>query len=182
MSSSNSPPAKRRKISSHLGITKSKHPSHDDEPESPLRSLRRSITPPSSNRATPQYDARILPSTASVVKGEVKASSDQTQPKTKFIRSPFRLTHIRDLDDESNADTITLNDILRDPMIKECWQFNFLFDIDFIMSVFPPHSQFRVNQHDNTGKHSTLTSETLCKSRSFTASGRTTIHGDACLK
>ena len=182
MTSLNSPPAKRRKISSQLGNTKSKDPSHNDELESPLRSLRRSITPPPSNRATPQHDARILPSTASVVKGKVEASSDQTQPKTKFIRSPFRLTHIRDLDDESNADTIALDDILRDPMIKECWQFNFLFDIDFIMSVFPPRLLFPINRHDNTGKHSTLTSETLCKSRSFTASGRTTIHGDACLK
>lgn len=174
----NSPPAKRRKISSQLGNTKSKDPSHNGGLESPLRSLRRSITPPPSNRATPKptkdgygemepeskYDAqhvkhsnsseieirnwdnkhlktKILPSAESVVKGKVKASSntdDQKQPKTKYIRSPFRLTHIRDLNGESNTDTVTLNDFLRDPMIKECWQFNFLFDIDFVMSASSP--------------------------------------------
>ena len=179
MSSLNNPPAKRRKISSQLGNTKAKDPSRNGGLESPLRSLRRSITPPRSNRATPtptkdgnseieaesQYVAQLvkdpnsseievhdrdvvdletkfLPSTEQVVKGKVKASShnnDRNQQKVKFIKSPFRLTHIRDLTDESNVDTVTLNDILRDPMIKECWQFNFLFDIDFVMCVLPPH-------------------------------------------
>jgi hypothetical protein len=179
MSSPNSPPAKRRKLSSQLGNTKSKDPSRNGGLESPLRSLHRSITPPPPNRATPkpakdgyserepesQYDARfindpnssevkahngavtdletkILSSTQPVVKGKAKASSQangQKQQKAKFIRSPIRLTHIRDLTDESNIDTVALNDILRDPMIKECWQFNFLFDIDFVMCVFPPN-------------------------------------------
>ena len=179
MSSLNSSPAKRRKISSQLGNTKAKDPSCNDGLESPLRSLCRSITPPRSNRATPtrtkdgyseiapesqyvaqlvrdpdpseieahdgdatEFGTKILPSTNPVIKGKVKASShtnDRKQQMVKFVRSPFQLTHIRDLTDESNFDTVTLNDILRDPMIKECWQFNFLFDIDFIMCAFPPH-------------------------------------------
>jgi hypothetical protein len=178
MSSLNSPPAKRRKTFSQLGNTKVKDPSRNGGPESSLKSLRRSITPPRSNRATPtptkngcgeidpvtQYVAqlvkdpnpseieahdgdlgdlktKILP-TEGVVKGKMKASNhtnDRKQQKVKVIRSPFRLTHIRDLTGESNIDTVTLNDILADPMIKECWQFNFLFDIDFVMCVSPPH-------------------------------------------
>lgn len=37
-----------------------------------------------------------------------------------------------------NADTLTLHDILGDPMIRECWNFNYLFDIGFIMKHFDP--------------------------------------------
>jgi tyrosyl-DNA phosphodiesterase-1 len=64
-------------------------------------------------------------------KGKEKQQQDQhtiTEP------SPFQLTKIRDLPDSSNVDTVRLSDILRNPMIKEQWQFNFLHDIDFIMS------------------------------------------------
>jgi len=28
---------------------------------------------------------------------------------------------------------VGLRDILGDPMIRECWQFNYLFDVDFLM-------------------------------------------------
>lgn len=63
-------------------------------------------------------------------------SSDDSH--LKLFNSPFQLTRIRDLSEEDNVDTITLHDILRDPMIKECWQFNFLFDIHFIMAALDP--------------------------------------------
>lgn len=33
-------------------------------------------------------------------------------------------------------DTVRLRDILGEPMIRECWQFNYLFDVDFLMSQF----------------------------------------------
>lgn len=33
-------------------------------------------------------------------------------------------------------DTVRLRDILGDPMIRECWQFNYLHDVDFLMSQF----------------------------------------------
>ena len=36
----------------------------------------------------------------------------------------------------NNADTIKLKDLLGDPMIRECWQFNYCFDVDFLMSQF----------------------------------------------
>ncbi|CAD0106213.1 unnamed protein product [Aureobasidium uvarum] len=58
----------------------------------------------------------------------------QQENATTTEPSPFQLTRIRDLPASANVDTVTLSDILGDPMIKEQWQFNFLLDIDFIMS------------------------------------------------
>jgi tyrosyl-DNA phosphodiesterase 1 len=49
--------------------------------------------------------------------------------------SPFQLTRIRDLPAEANEDTIALSDILGDPMIREAWLFDYLFDIDFVVCV-----------------------------------------------
>jgi tyrosyl-DNA phosphodiesterase-1 len=51
----------------------------------------------------------------------------------KLVPSPFHLTRIRGLPSSSNVDTVSLKDILGDPMIKECWQFNYMFDIEFLM-------------------------------------------------
>ena len=51
----------------------------------------------------------------------------------KTISSPIQLNHVRDLPVKSNIDTLKLSDILGDPMIQECWLFNYLFDIDFVM-------------------------------------------------
>lgn len=60
--------------------------------------------------------------------------TQQQKQHTITESSPFQLTKIRDLPTSSNVDTVTLSDILGDPLIKEQWQFNFLLDIDFIMS------------------------------------------------
>ncbi|KAI5199363.1 hypothetical protein AUEXF2481DRAFT_682989 [Aureobasidium subglaciale EXF-2481] len=57
-----------------------------------------------------------------------------SEPQIIAQPSPFQLTEIRDLPASANVDTVTLSDILGDPMIKENWQFNFLIDIDFVMS------------------------------------------------
>lgn len=79
---------------------------------------RPSISPPPVLRA--KVDA--VPTTASAA--QVTAS---------YMPTPVQLTSIRDLPDAANVDTISLRDILNDPMIKEQWQFNFLHDVDFIM-------------------------------------------------
>lgn len=52
-----------------------------------------------------------------------------------FLPSPIQLTRVKDLAPGQNVDAVGLKDILGDPMIKECWNFNFLFDIDFVMLV-----------------------------------------------
>lgn len=49
------------------------------------------------------------------------------------VLSPFQLTKIRDLAPHQNVDTVELKDILGNPLIRECWNFNFLFDLDFVM-------------------------------------------------
>lgn len=51
----------------------------------------------------------------------------------KFVPSPIQLTRIEGLGPSQNIDTIGLQDILGDALIKECWNFNFLFDLDFVM-------------------------------------------------
>jgi tyrosyl-DNA phosphodiesterase-1 len=53
--------------------------------------------------------------------------------KARFLPSPVQLTRIRDLPASSNVDTVRLTDILSDPLIKELWNFNYLFDLDFVM-------------------------------------------------
>jgi hypothetical protein len=62
--------------------------------------------------------------------------SNKSSVTETIIPSPMRLNHIEDLPASSNIDTLKLSDLLGDPMIKECWLFNYLFDIDFIMWAF----------------------------------------------
>ncbi|KAF2836085.1 phospholipase D/nuclease [Patellaria atrata CBS 101060] len=62
-------------------------------------------------------------------------TSKQEEDSIKFIPSPIQLTRIRDLGPECNVDTVGIEDILKDPLLKECWQFNFLFDIPFLMAA-----------------------------------------------
>jgi tyrosyl-DNA phosphodiesterase-1 len=50
-----------------------------------------------------------------------------------YMASPIQLTRIQDLAPAKNVDTLSLKDILGDPLIRECWNFNFLFDLDFVM-------------------------------------------------
>ncbi|KAL3418603.1 tyrosyl-DNA phosphodiesterase [Phlyctema vagabunda] len=54
----------------------------------------------------------------------------------KTIDSPFQLTTIQDLPPALNKDAISLNDVLGDPLIAECWEFNYLHDIEFLMNAF----------------------------------------------
>jgi tyrosyl-DNA phosphodiesterase 1 len=54
---------------------------------------------------------------------------------TRYVSSPSQLTTIQDLAPHQNVDAVGLGDILGDPMIRECWNFNFLFDVNFVMCV-----------------------------------------------
>src|SRR2546429_4658204 len=66
----------------------------------------------------------------------ISPPSKKPRLAAKIIPSPFSLTKIRDLPDHLNVDTVTIEDILGDPLIAECWNFNYLHDIDFIMGAF----------------------------------------------
>ncbi|KAK3390195.1 tyrosyl-DNA phosphodiesterase-domain-containing protein [Podospora didyma] len=61
--------------------------------------------------------------------------------------SPFHLTKIRDLVPELNIDAVTLEDILGDPLISECWEFNYLHDIDFLLNAFDQDVRNLVKVH-----------------------------------
>lgn len=65
----------------------------------------------------------------------------------KTFKSPFQLTWIRDLPPEANTDAVTLGDILGDPLVAECWDFNYLHDIDFLLSHFDQDVRQLVKVH-----------------------------------
>ncbi|KAK5093354.1 hypothetical protein LTR70_004726 [Exophiala xenobiotica] len=54
----------------------------------------------------------------------------------RAISSPFQLTRVRDLPAKDNIDTVSLHDILGDPLIKQAWIFNFCFDVNWTMQHF----------------------------------------------
>ena len=100
---------------------------------SALRSLDREISPPARKLANSASSAPLASSTITEYKSEDKNRGCKTLP------SPIQLTRIRDLPADHNVDTLRLKDILGDPMIKECWQFNYLFDLNFLMLVIIKH-------------------------------------------
>ncbi|KAL8948384.1 MAG: hypothetical protein Q9222_005425 [Ikaeria aurantiellina] len=51
----------------------------------------------------------------------------------RVVASPINLSTVQGLSNSCNIDTVSLKDILGDPLIRECWLFNYLFDVDFIM-------------------------------------------------
>ncbi len=64
-----------------------------------------------------------------------------------MFKSPFQLTRIRDLPPELNRDTVTLTEILGDPLIAECWEFNYIHDIHFLMGAFDQDVRNTVKVH-----------------------------------
>lgn len=99
--------------------TESEHGNSTSAEHDALNMARRPITPPLVTRAKEE----VVSTTA----------SGAVQGAVGYVPSPVRLTRIRDLPDAANVDTISLREILQDPLIKEQWQFNYLLDIDFIM-------------------------------------------------
>ncbi|EEH20614.1 hypothetical protein PABG_02845 [Paracoccidioides brasiliensis Pb03] len=93
---------------------------------SALVSLNRSITPPI--RSPPKQSCS----------SNAKIARQKSPVIPNGIPSPIQLTRVRDFpaSSENNTDTVKLRDILGDPLIKECWQFNYIFDVDFLMSQF----------------------------------------------
>ncbi|OBS21972.1 hypothetical protein FPOA_08309 [Fusarium poae] len=67
--------------------------------------------------------------------------------KPAAIQSPWQLTWIQDLPESENKDAVSLRDLLGDPLISECWEFNFLHDIPFLMNAFDPDTRHLVNVH-----------------------------------
>jgi tyrosyl-DNA phosphodiesterase 1 len=108
----------------------------DDEPTRKLTpvSLTHPISPPMKKRRL------AAPS-------ENKEPVGQPSVPSRVFKSPFQLTKIRDLPPDMNKNTVTLKDILGDPLIAECWEFNYLHDIDFLMAAFDEDVRHLVKVH-----------------------------------
>ncbi|ODA76325.1 hypothetical protein RJ55_08170 [Drechmeria coniospora] len=71
----------------------------------------------------------------------------QQRREGKAFPSPWQLTWIRDLPEELNRDAVSLKDLLGDPLIRECWNFNYLHDIPFLMEAFDADTRHAVQVH-----------------------------------
>lgn len=124
MSDSEGRSRKRQKITidaENLDITSN----HEN---SPLHVLSRAVSPPPLRR-------------------NQKLDPPPESYSAKVIKSPFQLTWIRDLPVSSNVDAVTLRDILGDPMIAECWEFNYLHDLNYLMEQFDSDVRDLVKVH-----------------------------------
>jgi tyrosyl-DNA phosphodiesterase-1 len=121
---SNEPSRKRRRLSAEEDDENSLETGHRRSTRS---SLLRPISPPPLRR-------------------NALSQSKQDQI-SKAMSSPFHLTRIQDLPESSNVDTISLKDILGDPLIAECWEFNYLHDLDFLMDAFDEDVRGMVKVH-----------------------------------
>ena len=97
-----------------------------------------SISPPPKRNASAKsgHVQTQVSSDKNAVKGKLPVISDNSdveRPKSKVVPSPVQLNFIEELPAISNVNTISLGSILGDPLIKECWLFNYLFDMDFVM-------------------------------------------------
>jgi tyrosyl-DNA phosphodiesterase-1 len=143
------PPTKRRKLNADVATTEHKNNVSKglDKPISPPLSRRRS--PERASEPTWSFDDVPKPTLASrplataskreeppapaSIPDERPASERASNEGPLIIPSPVQLTRIAGLGSHQNVDAVGLGDLLGDPLIKECWNFNFLFDIDFVM-------------------------------------------------
>jgi tyrosyl-DNA phosphodiesterase-1 len=136
------PLAKKRKITNSDDEREEGRPKKNTKT---LASLSRSVTPPLTTRErrppNNQLNKHTTHTRQIIDSIQSTKSNDETNSaipvgQPRIIRSPIQLTHIRDLPTDKNIDTVQLHDILGDPMIRECWQFNYCFDVDFVMNQF----------------------------------------------
>ena len=133
---------KRRKIDASGAVDVDQQPDEDagsSNEQNVLDSSRKSISPPairrkhrtmeSSSHQAHNHVVAVSSSYPSSASSEKPLSS----PTIQMIPSPVQLSTVRELPVSSNIDTVSLKDILGDPLIKECWLFNYLIDVDFIM-------------------------------------------------
>lgn len=141
------PPTKRRKLSVDLPnepvpLTQPETRAHKglDRPISPPLSKRNSpgsvaasLTPTWSFDTVPKQTAKLQPAESTRQEKESAKGKDDGSTEVRVVSSPVQLTRIENLGKEQNIDTVGLADLLGDPLIKECWNFNYLFDLDFVM-------------------------------------------------
>lgn len=145
-------PSKRRKIDGSRPRDEG-HEGCQGYGRSVVLNSRKSISPPARRkRSKPEFiegrpvlmreSSNLDKENSSVESTEATLASSSFQngeasaSPIDLVPSPVQLIAIKDLHASLNIDTISLKDILGDPLIKECWLFNYLFDVDFVMSQF----------------------------------------------
>lgn len=102
-----------------------------------LASLGRPISPPPGTVKAPiAVDISSDGESTPAKKRRRQLLAQENAEERQFFPSPFHLTRIQDLPNAENMDTITLHDILGNPLIREAWIFNYVFDVDFTMQHF----------------------------------------------
>ena len=95
--------------------------------------LTRPISPPVFKR---QKKVESIPTEQPKINQSTSPNDQNVQSaliERKHLSSPVQLTHVQGLSSANNVDTVRLRDIVGDPLIRECWAFNYLFDVDFLM-------------------------------------------------
>lgn len=100
-----------------------------------ITSLSRSISPPARRipRAPDVVETSRLSGLPSVDQDQSMPNKSSNSSILNMVSSPVHLSRVQELAASNNIDTVSLEDILGDPLIKECWAFNYLFDVDFLM-------------------------------------------------
>ncbi|KAK1752096.1 tyrosyl-DNA phosphodiesterase-domain-containing protein [Echria macrotheca] len=124
-----SPPRKKRRVPAHAAT---------DEEDEDLR--------PSSTQPRPPTEVSHTRQSSAAAAAAAQPNNNKERKNT-FIRSPFQLTKISDLSESHNRDTVSLGDILGDPLIRECWSFNYLHDVDFTLRAFDEDVRGLVGVH-----------------------------------
>ncbi|KFY40178.1 hypothetical protein V495_05558 [Pseudogymnoascus sp. VKM F-4514 (FW-929)] len=102
------------------------------EEGSALTSLRASISPPR---------PRIVSAQSQANSNDKPRQNEPEITPGSLISSPFQLTRIRDSPGSLNNGSVSLGKIVCDPMIREMWQFNYMHDLDFLMSNMDPDTK-----------------------------------------
>ncbi|KAF3209207.1 hypothetical protein TWF106_011025 [Orbilia oligospora] len=146
-------PAKTLVSSKTRGVPKMSSPEHSSKRVklSSSSSLNRDISPPPLRRQKGTTTGNLIAAGSSVSPnaapshcvGDLDSPSKSNKPRkpkdvsgdtTLIISSPFKLTQIRNLPASKNVDTITISDILGSPLIREIWSFNFMHDLEWMVS------------------------------------------------
>lgn len=141
--SPDSPSRKRRKL-----MSSSKDVATSTTSKRNLDYLHRPVSPPPLRKGKSvdiTKDVLALPSVQQ--QQQLLLTSQGACTTSKVIKSPFQLTQIRDLPDDSNVDAVSIKDLLGDPLISECWNFNYLHNLDFLMESFDPDVKNMVKVH-----------------------------------
>ena len=99
-----------------------------------LTSLSEPISPPTRRRTQNEtIDLTNEKSPPDDLKSCPDSGGNLINESTIKLPSPIQLTRVEGLAESNNVDTVSLKDIVGDPLIKECWVFNYLFEVDFLL-------------------------------------------------